>query len=146
VLVGSDAGFERYRVGLDRLLARLGTRGVTFAGRVSDAERDRRYADADAYLCLSVHAGFCAPLVEAMAHAVPVVARRAGAVPETLGRAGVVIDGGLALAAEALHEVVSSESTRAGLRAAGRARLEQLAPAAVAARLHAALAPVLDAR
>jgi L-malate glycosyltransferase len=146
VLVGSDAGFERYRIGLDRLLARLGTRGVTFAGRVSDAERDRRYADADAYLCLSVHEGFCAPLVEAMAHAVPVVARRAGAVPETLGGAGVVIDGGLALAAEALHEVVSSESTRAALRAAGRARLEQLAPAVVAERLHAALAPVLDAR
>ena len=65
---------------------------------------------------MSEHEGFCAPLVEALARGVPVVARRAAAVPETLGGAGLLVDEPdlLPLAAEALHEVVSSQETRAG--------------------------------
>ena len=73
---------------------------------------------------MSEHEGFCAPLVEALARGVPVVARRAAAVPETLGGAGLLVDDPdlLPLAAEALHEVVSSQETRAGLAAAAARR------------------------
>lgn len=145
VLVGSDAGFERYRVGLDRFVTRLGIDGVTFAGRVSDSERDDWYARADAYLCMSIHEGFCAPLVEAMASGVPIVARGAAAVPETVGRAAILVDGDLALAAEAVHEVVSSAPTRAGLNTAAAARLSELDAAIVAERLREALSPVIAA-
>jgi glycosyltransferase involved in cell wall biosynthesis len=124
-------------------VARLGVRGVRFAGRVPDAERDALYGRADAYLSMSEHEGFCAPLVEAMAHGVPVVARRAGAVPETIGGGGIVVERDLPLVAEALAEVVSSPATRRGLAAGARRRLAELDPAVTARRLREVLAPVL---
>jgi glycosyltransferase involved in cell wall biosynthesis len=146
-LVGSDGGFEGYRAALEDLVARVGGGGVRFAGRVPDAERDAIYARADAYLCMSEHEGFCAPLVEALARGVPVVARRAAAVPETLGGAGLLVDEPdvLPLAAEALHEVVSSEATRAGLAAAAARRHAQLRPEAIVPDLRRALSPLLEA-
>jgi glycosyltransferase involved in cell wall biosynthesis len=96
---------------------------------------------------MSEHEGFCAPLVEALAHGVPVVARAAAAVPETLGGAGVVVAPPdlLPLAAEALAEVVASPATRGGLAAAGSRRLAELRREAVVPLLRAALAPLLGA-
>jgi glycosyltransferase involved in cell wall biosynthesis len=145
VVVGSSAGFESYRRALERLVDDAGAERVVFTGPVSRRARDAWYAKADVYLSMSVHEGFCAPLVEAIAHGTPVVARRAGAVPETLGNAGLVLDGDdLPLVAEALHEVVSSRTTRAALAEAGAQRLEDLSPEAVAPRIRAALSPILD--
>ena len=116
VLVGPEDGFESYRAAVGRLVERVGAQRVQFTGRITAAERDQWYAQASAYLCMSVHEGFCAPLIEALTHGVPVVARKAGAVPETLAGAGLVIDGeDLPLFAEALHEVVSSPTTRTAL-------------------------------
>jgi glycosyltransferase involved in cell wall biosynthesis len=144
VLVGSDQGFESYRHALDVLVARIGARRVLFTGRISVEARDAWYASADVYLSMSAHEGFCAPLVEALAHGVPVVARGAGAVPETLGGAGLVLDGSeLPVVAEALHELVSSRSTRAALMDAADARLAELRPDALAPRVRAALSPLL---
>jgi len=145
VIVGSSAGFERYRVALDRLVPRLEARHVVFTGAISSRARDAWYLQADAYLSMSVHEGFCAPLVEALAHGAPVVARRAGAVAETLGGAGLVLDGDdLPLFAEALHEVVSSPATRATLAHEAERRLKELAPESVTPRIRVALAAILD--
>ena len=147
VIVGSDAGFEGYRRALDVLVARLGTRNVIFTGPISPETRDAWYDRADAYLSMSVHEGFCAPLIEALARGVPVVARDAGAVPETLGGAGLVLDGGdLPLVAEALHELTSSPSTRSVLYDAAERRLDELRPDALEPRVRAALGPLLDGR
>jgi glycosyltransferase involved in cell wall biosynthesis len=145
VLVGSATGFENYRRALEQLSEKVGAARVFFTGAISATARDAWYSRADAYLSMSVHEGFCAPLIEAMAYGVPVVAREAGAVPETVGGAGLVLDGDdLPLVAEALHEVVSSAETRVGLADAARVRLQELRPDAVAQRLRAALAPLLD--
>jgi glycosyltransferase involved in cell wall biosynthesis len=145
VLVGSSAGFENYRRALERVVEDTGAERVVFTGPISSAARDAWYQQADVYLSMSVHEGFCAPLVEAIAHGAPVVARRAGAVPETLGGAGLVLNGDdLPLVAEALHEVVTSPRTRAALAAAAAQRLEELSPQAVAPRIRAALGPILD--
>jgi glycosyltransferase involved in cell wall biosynthesis len=147
VLVGSSAGFENYRRALEQLVADVGAERVVFTGPISSRARDAWYEQADAYLSMSVHEGFCAPLVEAMAHGAPVVARAAGAVPETLGNAGLALDeDDLALFAEALHEVVASARTRAALSDAAAQRLEELSPQAVAPRIREALAPILDGR
>jgi glycosyltransferase involved in cell wall biosynthesis len=144
VLVGSDDSFEDYRTAVERLAERVGAEQVRFTGRIPAAERDRWYAQASAYLCMSVHEGFCAPLIEALTHGVPVVARKAGAVPETLAGAGLVIDGeDLPLFAEALHEVVSSPTTRTVLAGAAERRLAELRPEVVEARGREALRPVL---
>jgi glycosyltransferase involved in cell wall biosynthesis len=145
VIVGSDLGFESYRHALDVLVARLGTQRVHFTGPISSEARDAWYRSADVYVSMSVHEGFCAPLVEALAHGVPVVARAAGAVPETLGGAGLVLDGAdLPLIAEALHELASPSSTRAALLVAAESRLSELRPAVLAPRIRAALAPLVE--
>ena len=92
-----------------------------------------------------MHEGFCAPLIEALAHGVPVVANDAGAMPETLGGAGLVVDGSdLPLVAEALHELTSSPSTRELLYDAADRRLAELRPETLAPRIREALAPLLD--
>jgi glycosyltransferase involved in cell wall biosynthesis len=145
VIVGSEAGFERYRQALDVLVVRLGARNVTFTGPISSETRDAWYDRADAYLSMSIHEGFCAPLIEALAHGVPVVARDAGAVAETLGGAGLVLDGAdLPLVAEALHELTSSPSTRSALYDAADRRLAELRPDRLAPRIRSALGPLLD--
>ena len=145
VIVGSGLGFESYRHALDVLVARVGARRVLFTGSISSEARDAWYRRADVYLSMSAHEGFCAPLIEALAHGVPVVARGAGAVPETLGGAGLVLDGtDLPLVAEALNELASSPSTRRGLFDAADERLAELRPDVLAPRIRTALAPLLD--
>ena len=144
VIVGSDLGFENYRSALEVLIARIGARGVIFTGPISSEARDTWYRRADAYLAMSIHEGFCVPLIEALASGVPVVARAAGAMPETLGGAGVVLDGGdLPLVAEALHEVTSSPSTRNMLYDAADRRLAELRPEVVGPQIKAVLEPLL---
>lgn len=144
VIVGSDVEFERYRASVENLAADLRVR-VHFTGRVSRDERELWYERASAYLSTSIHEGFCAPLLEAIAHGVPVVARAAGAVPETLGDAGVLISNGdPERFAAALQDVISSEQRRKALRTAGTQRLAELDPVRVARRLHTVLEPVLS--
>jgi glycosyltransferase involved in cell wall biosynthesis len=145
VLVGSAVGFENYRRALERLVERLDANRVFFTGAISSQARDAWYRHADAYLSMSVHEGFCAPLIEALGQGVPVVARAAGAVPETLGGAGIVLEEeDLPLFAEAVNEVVSSAETRLGLASAAARRLAELRPDAVAPRIRTALAPLLE--
>ena len=145
VLVGPYQGFENYRHALDLLLLRARARNVFFTGQISLEARDAWYSRADVYLSMSVHEGFCMPLIEALAHGVPVIARDAGAMPETLGGAGLVVDGSdLALVAEALHELTASRSTRNLLDDAADRRLAELRSDALAPRIRSALAPLLD--
>ena len=129
-VVGSWDGFDGYRVALERFARRLGVgSAVTLHGRVGDAERDRAYAAAHAYVCTSAHEGFCAPLAEAMARGLPVVAHDAGAVAETLGSGGVVVpEADAALTAVALEAVLREPPLRAALARGARERLASLAP------------------
>jgi glycosyltransferase involved in cell wall biosynthesis len=145
VLVGTNVG-DTYRPALEHLVSQIGVKRVSFTGPISSRARDSWYRRADAYLAMSVHEGFCAPLLEALAHGVPVVARRAGAVPETLGGAGLVLeDGDLALAAECLHELTTSRETRARLADAAERRLAELRPELIRPRIRSALEPLLEA-
>jgi glycosyltransferase involved in cell wall biosynthesis len=144
VIVGSDVGFQDYRRALEVLIARIGAHRVFFTGAISSEARDAWYRRADVYLSMSVHEGFCAPLIESLAHGVPVVARGAGAVPETLGDAGLVLDeADFPLVSEALHELASSQPTRHALYDAADRRLEELRPNVLAPRIRSALGPLL---
>jgi glycosyltransferase involved in cell wall biosynthesis len=144
VIVGSHVGFEDYRTALEILVARIGARHVVFTGPISSEARDAWYRRADVYLGMSIHEGFCAPPLEALAHGTPVVARAAAAVPETLGGAGILLDDAdFPLVAEALHEVASSPATRTALFDAADRRLAELQPDKIAPRIRAALEPVL---
>jgi glycosyltransferase involved in cell wall biosynthesis len=124
VLVGG-APLPAYAGAVQALVSALGLeRAVELAGAVSDAELAARYAEADVFVCVSRHEGFCFPLLEAMAHGLPVVALGAGAVPDTLGPAGLVIDDARPpTVAAAVRRVVADDALRRRLVAAGRRRL-----------------------
>ncbi|MCB0881096.1 MAG: glycosyltransferase [Thermoleophilia bacterium] len=138
-VVGSWDGFERYRDALGALARRLGvTDRVVFHGAVSDAERDRRYAGAGAYLSLSAHEGFCAPLLEALAMGLPVVAADAAAIPETLDGGGLLVpDGDPVFAAEALRIVLTDPGAGDEMRRRGRDRVARYRSRDVAGEIEA---------
>ena len=94
VVCGGAAGVETYHALLLAMADTLMLRNALFTGFATSAELAACYATASAFVCMSDHEGFCAPLLEAMAWRVPVFAVAAGAVPETLDGAGVLFDRG----------------------------------------------------
>jgi glycosyltransferase involved in cell wall biosynthesis len=127
-LVGGR-GVAGYSNALERYVRELALRDLTLTGAISQAELAAVYRRADVFLSLSEHEGFCAPLLEAMAFDVPIVALDRGAVAETLGRAGVLLDdGGAAVAAEAVHQVLENSELASHLVEAGRRRVLQFRP------------------
>jgi len=98
---------------------------VVLAGSVSQDELARRYGEADVFVCLSQHEGFCFPLLESMRHGVPVVALDAGAVADTLGGAGLLVrKPDPALVAATVRRAVTDEPLRRHLVEMGRRRLD----------------------
>jgi glycosyltransferase involved in cell wall biosynthesis len=132
-LIGSEAA-PAYSDALYGLIDDLDLHGaVTVAGSVTDAELAAYYDDADAFVCLSRHEGFCVPLLEAMRHDVPVVALAAAAVPDTVGTAAVLLQESSAVSvAAAVRELLDDDEFRKALVGAGRAVVAEhaLAPSA----------------
>lgn len=62
---------------------------VLWPGKLSAAGLKSAYLAATAFVTFSEHEGFCVPVVEAQALAVPVLASPSGALPETLGDGAV---------------------------------------------------------
>ncbi|HUY06479.1 MAG TPA: glycosyltransferase [Acidimicrobiales bacterium] len=90
-LVGREMG-SAYRHALERLVRELGLDGsVVMTGSVSTGELAAYYELSDAFVCLSDHEGFCAPIIEAMSRRLPVVAYAVSAVPDTVGKGGLLI-------------------------------------------------------
>ncbi len=117
---------------------------VTFSGAVDAAGLARRYAEADVFVCLSEHEGFCVPLLEAMHHGVPVVAFDAAAIADTMGPGGLLLDEKSPLSvAAAVERVVGDDELRSTLVGRGRARVESLSLSRGRARYTEVLAPVL---
>jgi L-malate glycosyltransferase len=114
----------------------LGVRGAVCHGEnLTSAQLAAWYAEADVFVCLSEHEGFCIPLLEAMACGLPAVAYAAGAVPETLGNAGLLLDSKRpSVVATAVARVVQDGSLAKFLATAGRRRLAAFAPASTRAR------------
>lgn len=143
-LVGGLAS-DSYRRSILRLAAELGVAGaVDLVGEVPVGVLAAYYRASDVFVCLSVHEGFCVPLIEAMYHELPVVAYRAGAVPETLRSAGLLLRSKRPLeVALAVARIVEDRSLAAQLVAAGRTRSAEFALDRTRERMWAALAPIL---
>lgn len=93
VLVGSlDPDEYTYLEAIEGCITDEGLGGmVHFTGLASDDELHFWYGQADVYVSLSFHEGFCVPLVEAMAYEIPILAWPVGAIPQTLGHAGTLL-------------------------------------------------------
>ncbi|MGH9078642.1 MAG: glycosyltransferase [Acidimicrobiales bacterium] len=138
---------ESYADAVFSLADELGLRGaVRHAEGLSDGQLAAWYADADVFVCLSEHEGFCIPLLEAMRSGLPIVAYGAGAVPETLGDAGIVIESSRPSVVAATVDRVRRDAGLADhLIAAGHDRLYDFRPAATRARFVDVLRPLVDA-
>ena len=114
IRVGSQSGAEAY-FGLVQAFGKaLGLTNYIDLKGVSQQVLNACYASADAFLCVSEHEGFCAPLVEAMLHRVPVFALATSAIPETLGGAGMLFEQPFdaPLIAETMAEVFQNPDLR----------------------------------
>jgi glycosyltransferase involved in cell wall biosynthesis len=133
-LVG-PAWLESYQVAVISLIESLNLRKTGVIGAVSLKELVAYYREADVFVTLSEHEGFCVPLIEAMAFEIPVVARAHAAIPDTLGDAGLLLpsDADPFLVAEAMAEVISNPSLGDELKARGRKRLASFDPEAARA-------------
>lgn len=136
-LVGSWGGNRAYLERCRHLTRVLGIEDhVRFLGSVDDDVLDQAYRDADVFLCLSEHEGYCVPLLEAMDRQLPIVAFAAGAVPETLGRAGLLLaDKSPSLTAEAVLSIVRDTSLQEEMVVLSAQQLAAHSPSAVGRRL-----------
>ncbi len=110
-------GFGPEEARLRSLAAALGlAERVEFAGRVSDGELSRRYAEADVFvLPATIDArgdteGLGVVLLEALAHGLPVVATRRGGIPDIVldGETGLLVeDGDAAALARAIERLLA---------------------------------------
>ena len=116
IIAGSSSGQEAYKSLLLGSVHSLELKNVLFTEFISAEELNACYASASAFVCLSEHEGFCAPLLEAMAWNVPVFATASAAVPETLAGAGVLFqDFNLAVIAETIGRVIKDPDVKAAV-------------------------------
>jgi len=145
IFVGKADAVPRYYATVRALVTefRMLPERFWFVGRVPTPELATYYRHAHAYVSLSEHEGFCAPLVEAMAMDVPILAYAGAAVPETLGGAGVSFaPKDLEVAAELLGTLVYDQPVRDRVIAGQRRRLTTFAPHRLEPTIHDALAAV----
>ncbi len=103
------------------------------------------YEDADVFVCLSQHEGFCIPLLEAMRAGTPIVALDAGAVAETMAEAGILLATARpATVAAAVARVQRDRDLADRLVASGRKRLGDFAAPVVSQRFVDVLGRVAD--
>ncbi|MEE8218217.1 MAG: glycosyltransferase, partial [Vicinamibacteria bacterium] len=144
LLVGDHRGFERYFDRLRELVSELRVDEVVFTGQVDDDELYACYREADVFLCLSEHEGFCVPLQEAMHFGVPVVAYDAGAVRETLHGGGILLrDKRPEEVAELLGRLRRNEGLRQAVLATQERAMSQIRSTDFGAMLLDRLRPVL---
>jgi L-malate glycosyltransferase len=124
VLLG-PARLESYQRALETLTLDLNLHRAQITGWLTRERLAAYYRRADAFVTMSEHEGFCVPLLEAMSFEVPIVARAFGAIPETLGDAGLLLppEEDPLLVAEAMAELLTSETLRAEFARRGRQRL-----------------------
>jgi glycosyltransferase involved in cell wall biosynthesis len=138
IFVGKYDAVPRYFSAVRALIAeyQMLPERFWFTGPVPDAELATYYRNAHAYVSLSEHEGFCAPLVESMAMEVPVLAYAEAAVPETLGGAGVSFaPKDLEYAAELLGALIYDEPFREEVLSGQRRRLRDFSPERVEAQV-----------
>lgn len=92
IFAGNYADNTAYYTSLQAKLSALSCqKAVTFTGKVSDEELYNYYKNADIFLCMSEHEGFCIPLLESMYCGVPTIGYDACAVGATMGSAGILV-------------------------------------------------------
>lgn len=148
VHVGTEAGAETYYALVRAHGKALGLTNAMALRGVSQDALNTCYASAHAFLCMSEHEGFCAPLVEAMLHQVPVLSLGSSAIPETLGGAGVLFGQppDFPLIAETVAEVLHNAKLREEIIARQNKRIEAFRNRDLDAEMRVLFAPLMTAK
>ncbi|MDQ2899008.1 MAG: glycosyltransferase, partial [Acidobacteriota bacterium] len=132
IAVGDDRQIPEYTERLRKLARKLALRpgdDFVFTGKISDAEVAGYYRDSDAFLCMSEHEGFCAPLLESMAFDLPTVAYAAPACEEAMGGAGVLFrEKNFPAMARTVAAILEDPARREEILAGQRQRLQAFRP------------------
>ncbi|MEK4981416.1 glycosyltransferase family 4 protein [Bacillus sp. FSL K6-6540] len=124
-LVGSYVRMERYYSQLQDLIKQLELSDVYITGHVPFADILTYYKNADIFLSMSEHEGFCVPLLEAMKFKLPIISYKECAVPETLGNGGIlVLEKDFRSVASLLKVVIDDEVLQAKILRNQQQRLE----------------------
>jgi glycosyltransferase involved in cell wall biosynthesis/GT2 family glycosyltransferase len=126
VVVGDTRQHPEYVASLEAYVDSLGLvwkQDVILTGKIPEAQMIAYLRRALAFVCMSEHEGFCAPILEAMAFGLPVFIKDSTAVTETAGEAGVKLPtSNFYQAAQLLHECLSSSARRCALEKASLQR------------------------
>jgi glycosyltransferase involved in cell wall biosynthesis len=148
---GPDGSLRNDARHIDRQIAALGLKNNVRIVRSADAGTlEGLLADADVFLCLSGHEGYCSPILKAQASGVPVISIATPALGETIGPGQLVVDppnaaADFLLVARLIHQVCTNGALRRQVIAAGhRNVLNRFTPEIVADRFMEALAPLFD--
>ncbi len=144
-LVGRDAA-GAYTEALRGLITELDLDdAVHLVGGVDQDQMARAYAEADVFVCLSDHEGFCIPVLEAMANEVPVVAYASSALPETVATGGLLLPAkDPATVAGAVHRLATDLPLQTAMVQRGTERVATFDRSHTAPMLLDALRSVLD--
>jgi L-malate glycosyltransferase len=109
---------------------------VVFTGVLNDNELNSYYRNADVFLCMSEHEGFCVPLVESMHFDLPIVAYNSSAISETLGNSGILLnEKNYVLSAELLNVLIEDSSFREAIIKNQRKKLSDYSKNKIEGRL-----------
>ena len=99
---------------LEELIQKLElSNNIIFTGKVSEGELNTYYRNADVFVCMSEHEGFCVPLVESMFFNIPIIAYDSSAIKDTLGNAGILFqEKNFEVIAQNIHKILEDESFR----------------------------------
>lgn len=93
IFVGNTEFSKLYYEKLTKLVDELELNdNITFTGKVDDNIVYDYYNNADVFICMSEHEGFCIPLLESMYFGVPTIAYNSTAIESTMGDAGILVE------------------------------------------------------
>jgi len=134
-LVGSYENFQDYKRDLQKLSSELHL-PVNITGMIPLDKLVAYYKNADLFLCMSEHEGFCVPLIEAMYFGIPVLAFDSSAVTETVGNAGIIFkQKHFPSVAHLMNEVLTNAELQKKMKAAGHERAMYFSKENVSKRL-----------
>jgi glycosyltransferase involved in cell wall biosynthesis len=93
---------------LEELIQKLDlSNNIIFTGKISESELNTYYRNADVFVCMSEHEGFCVPLVESMFFNIPIIAYDSSAIKDTLVNAGILFqEKNFEVIAQNIHKVL----------------------------------------